>query len=232
MLAAMPTASARGRFVSTLLAWAEAGNLRQFPWRGEKDSYKLLLTEVFLRRTRAENVVPVHHSFFQSYPDLEAFLTADDKVLRALVAPLGLRWRAENLIQLRERLKEDGRIPNSYEGLTGLPGVGDYVASAVLCFAHGQRRPLIDTNLVRLLGRYFGFETGAETRRRRWFIELAHLLVPAHDTARYNYATLDFAAKLCKSMKPNIEGCPMKNRCSFARGVSGQSYDRKRTKSV
>lgn len=221
MLDAMPPLAERSQFVSILLQWARAGNLRQFPWRGEKDPYKILLTEVFLRRTRAANVVPVHSAFFQVYPDLDAYLASDDERLRTLVAPLGLRWRAENLVQLRERLRELSQIPITYEGLTSLPGVGDYVASAVLCFAHGERRPLIDTNLVRLLGRYFGFETGPETRRRRWFIELAYLLVPKLEMVTYNYATLDLAAKLCKIIKPRVHECWLSADCRLGKAVSG-----------
>lgn len=183
------------------------------------DPYMVLLTEIFLRRTRAENIVATYGVFFREYPCLVDFIQAQDRDILELVAPLGLKWRAENILQLRDALGVARAIPDTYDDLTALPGVGDYVASAVLCFVHAEARPLIDANLVRLIGRFFGFDTGPETRRRKWFIELAYYLVfllPVSAVPAYNYATLDLAAKVCRPAVPKCRDCCLKMFCASA----------------
>lgn len=207
-------------FVEGLVAWAVDGNLRSFPWRGVQNPYRVLLTEIFLRRTRAENIVATYGAFFGRYPELVNFIEAQDSDILSLVAPLGLKWRAKNILQLRDALGASRAIPDTYNGLTDLPGVGDYVASAVLCFVHAEARPLIDANLVRLVGRFFGFDTGPETRRRKWFIDLAYYLIsllPGSAVPAYNYATLDLAAKICRPAVPRCSECCLKNSCAQVR---------------
>ena len=89
------------------------------------------------------------------------------------------------------------------------------MASAVCCFAYGKPIALIDTNTVRVVGRYFGFQTHAESRRRKP-VRAAVLAVTSRRNARkYNMAFLDFAATLCKAIKPSCVKCPLQERCSY-----------------
>lgn len=201
----------------TLVRWAREGNLRQFPWRGIRDPYRVLLTEMMLRRTRAEQVTPVFLEFFHLYPDLGAFRSASDEDLRRTLQPLGLQWRIDNILRLKTCLRASDLHSPDLSSLTRLPGVGNYVASAVLCFAFARPAPLIDTNLVRLLSRYFGFKAGPETRRRKFFVTLASSLVPTQDFVSYNYATLDLAASVCRHAKPACTVCPLRSGCSYTR---------------
>lgn len=200
-------------FSRTLVRWARRGNLRPFPWRRSGSPYELLFTELMLRRTRAESVVPVHREFFSRWPALDDLLTAPASEISEVLYPLGLRWRRDNILAVREELRRTGFPTPTYGSLTSLPGVGDYVASAVLCFGYGQPYPLIDTNLVRLLGRYFGLEVHAETRRRKPFISLAGNLVPEKRFEEYNYATLDLAATICLPIAPLCRSCPLRKTC-------------------
>ncbi|MEW6280034.1 MAG: hypothetical protein AB1758_15500, partial [Candidatus Eremiobacterota bacterium] len=178
-------ASVAGRyFAQRLTEWAQLGNLRDYPWRHTRNPYVLLLTEMMLRRTRSDNVVPVFRRFFARWPTVCSFREAPCLEVRQVLDPLGLRWRIQNILDLRDAL--DGE-DFSFERVLRLPGVGDYVASATACFARDEPRPLIDTNLVRVLGRYFGFPVGPETRRRKGLRDLASALVPAEDPRTYNY---------------------------------------------
>jgi A/G-specific adenine glycosylase len=202
-------------FVLGLLVWAREGNLRTFPWRAETDPYRLLIAEIMLRRTRADQVGRIYAAFVERWPDLEAFVGAPYAELLERVAPLGLRWRAQNLWELAQALA-NRRLEASYDKLIELPGVGDYVASAVACFSTGARIPLIDTNSVRVLGRYFGFPTGPETRRRKFLRGLADSLVCPDSPQTYNYAILDLAATVCKPRKPECRVCPVRKHCGSA----------------
>ena len=204
-------------FAHLLLRWAALGNLREFPWRIHKSPYPLLIVEIMLRRTRADQVRGVYLNFLAQWPTLADFLRSGDDELREALRPLGLAWRAENLLALRETLKAVDLVPD-YDILVGLPGVGDYVASAICCFAGGETRALVDTNSVRVLGRYFGFSTGPETRRRRFLKTLAASLVPPEDPATYNYAILDLAATICRPTNPDCGPCPLACGCALAQG--------------
>jgi A/G-specific adenine glycosylase len=200
-------------FQHSLLRWAAGGNLRDYPWRNESDSYRVLIAELMLRRTRADQVVPVYERFVSRWPSLGAFCGAGEGELAEVLYPLGLAWRVENFVEIRNALKQSHEVPRSYDGLQCLPGVGDYVGSAICCFSYGERRPLIDTNSVRVVGRYFGVETGPETRRRKWFREIINGLIPEDEPQRLNYALLDLAAKICRPRRPDCGVCPLNDRC-------------------
>ena len=205
-----------------LVDWGRSGRLRDFPWRNTKDRYRLLVSELMLRRTQAVQVVPVYLSFIERWPDLASFLEADEGAVKSVLEPLGLRWRAENLLQIRERLRVEPRIPDTYSELTALPGVGDYVASAVLCFSRLERRALVDTNTVRVIGRVFNRAVTPTTRRNRAFILLAQALAPLNleECAFYHYALLDLAATVCRPARPVCKCCPLAALCQ-SRSVEG-----------
>lgn len=208
-------AQAQQKFQSGVLAWGTPNHLRDFPWRHTHDPYRLLISELMLRRTQARQVAPVYLYFCQRWPELSHFLAADPQELVTALWPLGLEWRIQNFLQVRETLASIGRIPDEYEGLLSLPGVGDYVASAVICFSQREARPLIDTNTVRVIGRYFGLRVHPGTRRLNSFRKLAKSLVPTRpaEASAYHYSLLDLAATVCRPTRPQCSVCPLAVEC-------------------
>lgn len=204
-----------GGFQARVLAWAGPERLRDFPWRHTRDPYQLLLSELMLRRTQARQVAPVFLEFIRRWPDLERFVRAEVEALELVLLPLGLQWRVRNVLELREALRALGHIPTDYNGLLSLPGVGDYVASAVLCFSRQDSRPLIDTNTVRVIGRYFGLEVHPGTRRLKSFRQLSAAMVPRDpaEAATYHYGLLDLAATICRPHRPDCSNCPLSAGC-------------------
>lgn len=168
------------------------------------------MAELMLRRTRADQVARVYDAFLAKYPTLAAAASADSDDIRAMLYPLGLAWRAEGVIRFlraaHERFGED--IPTDAASLRTLPGVGDYVSAAVQCFAGGAHSVLVDVNVVRVLGRYFGISTAGEARRARPMIEMAARAADTVRCADYHYALLDFAAGVCIPKKPRCGQCP------------------------
>lgn len=201
-------------FSTAVVLWFKA-NSRDFPWRYTRDPYRLLFAELMLRRTRAKQVEPVYNNFIELWQTLDAFLAASDKDVIGALGSLGLSWRTGNILELKKTLEE---IPEEYSELVKLPGVGDYVASAICCMAYGDPRAMIDTNSVRVIGRYFGLETGPETRRRKWFKKLAASLVP-DESRDYNLGVLDIAALVCKPRDPLCAPCPLAACCKHKRLV-------------
>lgn len=203
------------KFQTGVLGWATPDFLRDFPWRHSHDPYRLLISELMLRRTQARQVAPVFVEFCQRWPDLLTFIESDTDELTAVLKPLGLQWRIQNILQVRDALQRLGHVPQQYLELLSLPGVGDYVASAVLCFSQREARPLVDTNTVRLIGRYFGLRTHPGTRRLKAFRQLAEALVPGDKllAATYHYGLLDLAAAICRPTSPKCSLCPLSSAC-------------------
>jgi DNA (cytosine-5)-methyltransferase 1 len=197
-------------------------NKRDFPWRKTKDPYAVLLAEKLLQQTSVnEIVVNIYHHLLKQYPTINALSGANVKDLSLFIQPLGFKYRAKELKELAQVIviNHKGIIPNDLNSLLDLPGVGDYIARAVLCFAHGQRVPIVDTNVARLLYRLFGLngKFPQNPARNRRLINLASNLVPEGNIKNHNLAVLDFCAIMCTSNNPKCEICPLLDLCYYGK---------------
>jgi A/G-specific adenine glycosylase len=197
------------RYRRTLLAWW-VENTRDYPWRQRRSPYRVAIAEIMLRRTRADQVVAVYRSFLDAFPTLEDAAAADPARIRSMLWSLGLAWRADTLVTfLKEaRARFHDQLPTDPSVLRTLTGVGDYVAAAIACFSANLPVALLDTNIVRVLGRIFGVDIRGEARRRRSMRELAERALDATRPADYHYAVLDFGARICVATNPRCEICP------------------------
>jgi len=212
-------------FWQALLAWGRE-NFRPFPWRLTNDPYRILMAEVMLHRTQARQVVRVYERFIARYPDINALGCATRADLHEILYSLGLQWRIDLIHTMTQALVQHhhGQIPRDKDALMSLPGVSEYVASAVRCFAWGFPEALIDTNTVRVAGRLFGLEVKDSSRRNRTFRELLASLVDQGDPRAFNYALLDLADEICtKRRAPQCDRCPLALWCrSACSGQAGQ----------
>jgi A/G-specific adenine glycosylase len=205
-------------FRKALIAWGQK-NFRVFAWRSTSDPYQVLMAEVMLHRTNALQVVPVYERFLRRYPDLPALAEATEEDLQEMLYSLGLRWRVRLIHEMVADLMQrfNGRIPSEKAHLLSLPGISDYIASAVCCFAWKQPQALIDTNTVRIVARVFNTKITDSLRRNRHFKELLEALVDPAQPASYNYALLDLANKVCfKVQKPDCFRCPLLEYCKHS----------------
>jgi DNA (cytosine-5)-methyltransferase 1 len=201
-----------------LLAWHRQ-HARNYPWRArDLDPWHVLMAEMCLHRTRADQVRPVFNALLRIAPTPRDMVTNAERALEAMRS-LGLRWRAENIVRVAEALVElfDGDVPDDDLELQLLPGVGDYVSHAVRCFGFGHRAALLDTNTMRVVGRLHGRDIN-----RRWQLRLdLHRLAggPGPD-AEFNYALLDFGALVCRASNPRCSMCPLRDRCAMGSGAT------------
>jgi A/G-specific adenine glycosylase len=196
-------------FISFIINWGSK-HYQSFPWRTTKNRWHALVAEIMLQRTRAEQVLPIYKSFCEIYETPSDYLK-DDKASSFL--SLGLIWRERELKKLSGILSKM-EIPSDKKSLLELPGVGDYIASAYRSLHLGIRDIIIDSNVVRLYGRFFGFETDGETRRKIWFKELSERLTPETNIKEYNYGIIDFTRMVCKP-KPLCNSCGLKEICHY-----------------
>jgi A/G-specific adenine glycosylase len=198
------------QFRNSIIEWGEK-NFKSYPWRTTKNKWHALVAEIMLQRTNADQVVPVYEEFVINYSSPSELLKRSET---DIFKTLGLRWREEFLHSLARELEKLGYFPEEKEALLNLPGVGNYIAAAFRSFHLNKRDVIIDSNVVRLYGRYFGFSTNSETRRKKWFIEFADHITPQSEFKKYNYAILDFTRSICKT-KPKHNECFLHDICSY-----------------
>jgi A/G-specific adenine glycosylase len=211
------------------MRWWEP-DMHQFPWRfAEHDEWKLLVTEILLQRTRAGAVADLFDEFFERFPTPKAMATASVGELEDAIYSLGLRHRAERLGRLGNCLvRFEGSVPRTKETLRELPGVGPYVAGAFLTLHRNEHVAFADANVVRVLGRFLGFEWDRETYRRKWFIELTNrFFLNRFEPSDFGYAVLDFAREVC-ARPPRHDKCPreVREKCQCFRLLSDRAVGR------
>lgn len=189
-----------------LLAWYDQHG-RDFAWRHTTDPYQVLLAEMMVQRTRAEQAERVWKQFVAAYPTLQAAREATDEELLALLKPLGLTWRAQNIVAAIHETND------STIGTRRMAGADHYVEAAVACFAKGHRKAIVDSNVVRIYARFLGYQSDDRTRRSTSFHQLARDMLPRDRVREYSWALLDLGALVCKP-KPQCSNCPLKEGCA------------------
>lgn len=210
----VPPAKELERFRQKMLSWFYK-NGRDYPWRNTDDPFRVLIAEIMLRRTKADQVKSVYTELFDRYPDVESLTRASDEHLDRILYPLGLKWRSPAFKMVAREIKDkyNCRLPEVRVELLTLPGVGDYVAGAVLSIAFKKTEWIVDSNIVRLFKRYFGVDTSKEGRRDKHIVEMAKIYVRGTDPRGANLALVDFPALICKPKSPECQSCPINKDC-------------------
>lgn len=193
-------------------------NLRDFPWRNTQDPYKILVAELLLQKTNAATVAPIYQTLIDRYPTLNALAVAPVEDITKLLQPLGLSFRVDRLYQLTQVVLEQygGIIPETEAQLLELPGVGKYTAKSVCAHAFGQPKAVLDTNVARILERFFGLEGGRVKWRSQELQSAAEQAAPKTNVGTWNLTLLDFAAAVCTARNPRCGECPLQEQCKYA----------------
>ena len=198
-----------------MLKW-HRDHARSFPWRESREAYPVLIGELLLQRTRAENVLPVYQEFIRRWPSPEELAGARVQSIQSVIRPLGLTSKAETLKSLGVALKKaGGTVPTEPDTLAQLPGVGPYVAHGVPIFAEGRDLPLVDWVIARVLRRYLGMPGVARPNADRELWQAAEKLARRGQSRTLWLGTLDFAAAICRP-RPLCHQCPIALTCAFA----------------
>ena len=214
-----------------VLAWFDDEG-RSFPWRIANDPYAVLIAELLLQRTRADLVPATFESFLSDYPHAHALASADAADVVEALRPLGFLHRSARLPSLAREMVErfGGAVPSRESELRSLPGVGQYVANAVLVVAFGKRRPLLDPNVIRLLGRALGISSAKPRARddpRLW--ETLTELLPRRRSREFALGLIDLGAVVCVPRRPRCFRCPLREKCiAFNRGLVAPAADERR----
>jgi A/G-specific adenine glycosylase len=213
-------------FRKTLLNWNRQKNLRQMPWKGEKDPYKIWLSEIILQQTRVDQGLRYYNSFITEFPDVGQLAMAEDERVFKLWEGLGYYSRCKNLLATARfiHFEKGGRFPESYEDILALKGVGPYTAAAIASFAFSLPYAVVDGNVYRVLARIFGISIPSDsTEGKKQFAQLAQQLLDVRQPAAANQAMMDFGAAVCKPQNPACGHCPFSKYCiAFKTGMVQQ----------
>ena len=168
-----------------------------------------------LQRTRADQVVPVYHNFFQIFQGPEEVARVPQRVLNKILEPLGLRWRFERFKEASQVLMSrfNGTVPDNRTELKQLPGVGQYISGLVASVAFNRKEWIVDSNVVRVFERFFGLKTKNESRRDPLIIKTAKKYIQTTKPGEANLGLVDLGALVCKPSSPEQTSCPVNNKC-------------------
>jgi len=194
-----------------LIKWFEE-NQRPLPWRTSYDPYQVWISEVMLQQTQVETALPYYERFIRQLPSIEALAKADEERVLTLWAGLGYYRRAKNLIAAARQIvaKHGGKIPADYEALLGLPGIGQYMAGAILSIAFNEPYPVVDGNVRRVLSRLYGWTE--DNPKALW--DAAACAVREGEPRLVNQALMELGAKVCSFRSPRCLLCPLQISCA------------------
>jgi len=190
---------------------------RNFPWRYTRDPYKIMIAEFMLHRTRAEQVAPFYVKFIEKYPDVNSLRDADEKEIKKITEHLGLHWRTNHFIRAAKFIinNYDGTFPEDREELLKIPGVGDYVAGAILTVCFSKSEYVVDSNIARFINRFYNLKLKGEIRRKREIIDISTKLFQCDNPREFLFALIDFTSIVCRPKSPLCKTCPLKINCGY-----------------
>ena len=198
------------------MAWNKKHNQRPMPWKGEKDPYKIWLSEVILQQTRVEQGWNYYLQFINTFPTVQQLAQAPETKVFKLWEGLGYYSRCKNLIATAKIIDKEynGQFPASYEKILELPGIGPYTAAAIASFAFSLPFAVVDGNVLRVLARISGTDIPVDSAKGKALLsKLAFELLHKKQPALYNQAIMDFGAIVCKPKAPACTQCIMQKNC-------------------
>lgn len=219
---------------AAILSWFKK-NGRVLPWRtwdsSGRHAWQVLVSEVMLQQTQAQRIVEKFPRFIEQFPTAEALAGATPAEAITAWRGLGYNSRVLRLRDAAAAICRDhrGRVPDAIALLRHLPGVGEYTARAVACFAFGARVAPVDVNVVRVVSRIFYGVVGIDARVSVAAVDLvASRLVPRHDPSRWGQALMEFGALRCMAKRPICDGCPVNALCLGAFPAQSQFHRARR----
>ena len=205
-----------GQIQKLLMEWYRR-HLRRLPWRETDDPYRIWVSEVMLQQTQVQTVLPYYQQFLRDFPNVQILANAKLQSVLKVWEGLGYYARARNMHRSARIILEqyDGIFPDSWDMLRKLPGIGDYIASAVLSIAFNQPYAVLDGNVKRVLARFYKIsEPVNKSSSYKTFKAVADGLLDHRHPGTFNQALMELGALVCKPQKPDCDGCPLHSRCS------------------
>lgn len=206
---------------TSILRWGQK-NSPDYPWRRDTSPYSILVSELLLRKTRADKVSEIFPLFIRQFPSVKELAESQPEKIREVIYALGRLKRDAQMREIARIVvgKYAGELPRSEEDLLSILGKQSrYTVNAIRCFAYGERVPVFDVNVNRILSRVFSTDFGIQPHKNQKAWELAGMLVPKKRVKDYNWALLDLGRTVC-TPRPKCTVCPLFIVCDYATRVA------------
>lgn len=218
---------AKTGFAQALEDWYHQ-TARDLPWRHTRDAYHIWLSEIMLQQTQVATVIPYYEKFLKQFPTVHDLAKADEGVVLKAWEGLGYYARCRNLHKAAKVVSTEhgGQFPDTLEGMASLPGIGQSTAGAILTFAKGQRHPLLDGNVKRVLSRLYNVSENVATSatQKKMWAQSTILLDGSSDPFTFNQAIMELGATLCTPKNPQCLICPVGTFCDAVK--AGTQHER------
>ncbi|HWM70540.1 MAG TPA: A/G-specific adenine glycosylase [Steroidobacteraceae bacterium] len=210
---------------AALLAWHAERGRHDLPWQLDRTPYRVWVSEIMLQQTQVVTVIPYYQRFMTRFPTVTALADAPIDDVLHLWTGLGYYARARNLHRAAQLIRDTfhNEFPKTFDQVASLPGIGRSTAGAILALSRGERFPILDGNVKRVLARYFGVEGNTAekaTTDRLW--QLSDACTPDKDVDTYTQAIMDMGATVCTRHRPLCAYCPLSENC-FAKATGRQA---------
>ncbi|MEQ9264908.1 MAG: A/G-specific adenine glycosylase [Balneolaceae bacterium] len=202
-------------FAKNILNWYKE-NKREMPWRETRDPYKIWISEIMLQQTRVDQAWPYFERFISLFPTVYDLAKADQQMVLKAWEGLGYYSRARNLHAASKSIvnEYDGKLPEEYDEIIKLKGIGPYTAAAITSIAYGKPNAVVDGNVIRVITRYFGIEDDVRSGKTTRFVqESVDELISELRPAEFNQALMEIGSLVCTPKSPNCLECPIQTRC-------------------
>lgn len=200
---------------------------RRLPWRETQDPYRIWISEVMLQQTQVKTVIPYYERFMAAFPDINHLADADSQAVLKRWEGLGYYRRAHHLMDAARKIvrEHEGRLPDQREAFRALPGVGDYIANAVMSIAFNQPWAVVDGNVKRVLARLFRIDDPVNRASAHpGFQAIADHLLNRSDPSAHNQAVMELGALICTPRNPTCNTCPLAIYCRACREAVVDRY--------
>ena len=214
---------------ASLLAWYHQ-NQRKLPWRKTRDPYAIWVSEVMLQQTQVKTVIPYFRRFMSTFPTIQDLAASDLQTVLKAWEGLGYYGRARNLHRTAVGVVQDhqGLFPDAWPQIRKLPGIGDYIAAAVLSIAFNHPYAVVDGNVKRVLARLFSIDSPVnQASAGNDFKHLADALLFKPEPGKHNQAMMELGALICTPQAPLCHACPIQSCCEAFRTSSVHRYPKR-----
>lgn len=217
-------------FVTRLVTWQKAAGRHDLPWQGNRDPYRIWLSEIMLQQTQVNTVMAYYQRFLERFPSVQSLAQAEQEDVMPYWAGLGYYARARNLHRCAQIVCHEhaGQFPSDPELLQSLPGIGKSTANAIAAFCFDAPTPIMDGNVKRVFTRFYGISgTGSATEKQLWQQAYQNAKGQA-GLGSYNQALMDLGSSICKRSKPLCHSCPLQTDCyAYANNAQAELPSRK-----
>ncbi len=200
-----------------ILNWYDL-NKRTLPWRKnvplQKRLYYTLVSEFMLQQTQVATVIPYFNRFIKEVPDIRSLSKIKNKKLIKLWEGLGYYSRAKNLKKSAQNIVKNfqGKLPDNFDDLISLPGIGNYTANAILAIGYNKPHVPLDGNIERILKRYLYLKKNEEIQKNN-LIKKKNVFGISSRSSDYAQALMELGALICKPNQPLCSQCPISKNC-------------------